>query len=73
MRFADEVIRERRKKKAEVVAGVHQARTHLAPLFRPLFGDERAAHGPLATDADAGQQTADGYLPDGLPEPGEEA
>jgi hypothetical protein len=36
----------------------------LPAVFRPFFGDERAAHRPLAADADSGEQTEDGELPD---------
>ena len=52
------------EKKSEVVAGVHQAGAHFAALFRPLFGDERAAHGPFASDADTREEPVNRQLPD---------
>ncbi len=61
---ADEIVRERGEEEAEVVAGVHVARALLAAILRPFFGDERAAHGPLAADADAGQNAERRKLPD---------
>src|ERR1700690_1420005 len=61
---SDAEIGESREQKAEVVAGVHLSRAADAPAFGPLLCDERAAHGPFAADADAGEQAEDGELPD---------
>src|SRR6185503_10376572 len=59
-----EIVHERREKDAEVISSVHQTRAHFSSIFRPLFGDEGSAHGPLATDADARQQSEYSQLPD---------
>ena len=50
---------------AEVVAGVHPRGALLAARFGPLLGDEDAADGPLAADADSRQEAKGGELPDG--------
>src|SRR5271155_812974 len=61
---SDAEISESCEQKADVVAGVHVSRAADAPAFGPLLCDERATHGPFAADADAGEQTEDGELPD---------
>ena len=43
---------------------MHQAGAHSPSILRPLLGDERAAHRPLAADADAGEHTKERELPD---------
>ncbi len=57
------VIGQCRQKKSYVVSGVHEARARDAPVLGPLLSYERSPHGPLAADADPGQQTQDGELP----------
>src|SRR5271156_4140183 len=61
---SDAEISESCEQKADVVAGVHVSRAADAPALGPLLCDERAAHGPFAADADAGEQAEDGELPD---------
>jgi hypothetical protein len=43
---------------------VHVTGAHLPAIFRPFLGDERAAHGLLAPEADTAQHAQDGQLPD---------
>ncbi len=71
--LSHKVIGERREKESEVIAGMHQARAHFAAALGPLLGDECAAHGPLAADPDAGEQAANGHLPNVLAEGGQTA
>ncbi len=59
------VVDDSGEKGAEVVAGVHPGGTLLAARFGPLFGDEHAADGPLAADADSREEAESGELPDG--------
>src|SRR6266704_5488996 len=51
-------------KNSHVISRVHVPRARAPSVFRPLFGDERAAHGPLAADADTREQAQNGKLPD---------
>ncbi len=61
---SDGVVGNGREKDAEVVTRMHQPRAHLSALLGPFLGDERAAHCPLAADADTRQQPESGQLPD---------
>ena len=61
---ADRVVDDGGEKGAEVVAGVHPGGALFAARFGPLLGDEDAADGPLAADADARQEAECGELPD---------
>ena len=61
---ADGVVDDRGEEDAEVVAGVHPRGALLAARFGPLLGDEDAADGPLAADADAREEAEGGELPD---------
>src|SRR5437868_726389 len=61
---ADERVGKGRQKKPEVVARVHVAGALGTPIFGPLLCDEGSAHGPLAADADAGEETEERQLPD---------
>ena len=61
---ADGVVDDGGEKDAEVVAGVHPGGALFAARFGPLLGDEDAADGPLAADADAGEEAKGGELPD---------
>ena len=80
---ADGEIGERGEDEAEVVAGVQVSGAADAPAFGHFFGDESAAHGPFAADANAGEETKDRELPDvgdesteesegGIPDDGEQ-
>ncbi len=51
------------EEEAGVVAGLQVARAHLAAVLRPGFGDIGAGQGPLAADADAGEQAEQAQLP----------
>ena len=60
---ADAVVGQRGEKYADVISGMHQTRTHTAPMLRPLLRHKRPAHGPFSANADAGQQAEDSQLP----------
>src|SRR5712692_10124958 len=60
---ANRVVGNSREKDSDVITGMHVARAGSPSTFWPLFGDERAAHGPLAADADPGEQAKEGQLP----------
>ena len=60
----DGEISKRCEQKADVVARVHKSGAADAPTFGPLFRYKGAAHGPFATDADAGEQAENRELPD---------
>src|SRR5262249_2609285 len=49
----------------EVIAGVHQASGQTTARLGKLFGNEGAAHRPLAADADAREKAKRGEHPDG--------
>src|SRR5260370_31520686 len=70
---ADEEIGDGSQEEAEVVAGVHQTRTHLAAFLRPFFGNERRPDGPLSTDAHAREQSKNHEAPDIVGESAKEA
>ena len=60
---AHQIVGQSCQEKTHVVACVHPARRHLAPVLRPLFRHERAAHGPLAADPHARKQPKHCKLP----------
>src|SRR4029077_4393283 len=61
---ADKVIRNRGKENADVVARMHVTSSGAAATFRPFFGDECAAHGPLTADSNSSKESKNRQLPD---------
>src|SRR5260370_40603831 len=61
---SNQKVQNRRQKNPYVVSGVHVARASATAVLRPFFRDEGSTHGPLAADADPGEQTQSRKLPD---------
>src|ERR1700693_3061293 len=70
---ADEVVCSGGQEKSEVIARVHQCRTHRAALFGPVLGYQRSADGPFSADAYAGQKPEERQRPNSRGERGQQS